>query len=480
MEVDTARDWSVPLSEDEMTQRLEEMCKADAKDGALMFRQMVHDLEFCASNFNHLHQKMWQYAQTSKLYTHLDYASHEDMQRHLDKPLSGSHEPQLVDGAPSDNCTSRATDALAQICRHWGSDFQKHIPHWPPHIGERLAVIVVRLSKYTSLSTFTARIQAIVGERLTNPRRTRGTRYSKAILLCDLKIYLERFPEGKTTALLKRKRQTSNASYEDEEQNAGTHRCANNNDAFDAQNMLEERLITPRKNSKTSVYNITASSPVSVERARGNGHTRENLNTSPLRSLQEDDPDMDYGQTVVVQLGPASPPTFLPASPSILSSNPQSVQPLVDLHDVPNPVLTRNDLYVDLRAAIESLANGGRLNDEAVNSSLQWEAKRASTDIILESSFCLSPSTDYGLRRKYTASQLGTFVIPVHHSDFQHWSCVSVDFRTLTAHHYDSMREESRCTRVFCRVKDWMLSVDKTIVVNDISCSSKVKVYLLY
>lgn len=447
------------------------------------------DLQFRGSNISHLHQVVWQHAKSFHLYKYLNYAFHEDMQRQLDKLPYDGIDSKSGDKIPlASSRTTRATDVLAQIKNNWGAEFQKHIPQWPVPIGEKLVIIIVRVSKSTPLLTFAARIQQIITDRLANPHPTRSTRYNKTIMHSDLKVYLDKFTGSKPGPILKRKGRgddTYNGDDDEEERDPGTQGSVSTNDVEDTDSMLDgkktprKRYTTPLCSRKTKepvcIQVIEDISPMSVERGRGKDLQREGLDISPLRSLDGDDTISDHSQPVL--LGPRPISRF--ASPSTFPSTPPSTrQParlLVDLDKASSPKITYNDYCVDLRAAIKNLANGCRLNDEAVNCSLQWEVKRASTDIILESSFLLGLGTDRGNARKswsqkrYTPSQLGKFVIAVYHPDIEHWSLVYVDFRACTVHHYDSLQDDSRVSRVFCCVKDRMLSADH------INCLSKVR-----
>jgi hypothetical protein len=207
-----------------------------------------------------------------------------------------------------------------------------------------------------------------------------------------------------------------------------------------------------------------AGSPTSVEWGRGmsveRGHALLHLDdlnasSSTSRTWPGDDSTLDatlnHSQSVALDLRPESRPA----------------PPPVDLDDVPNPKLTTDDLCVDLRAAIHNLAGCGRMNDKAVNAALQWEAKRATTGIVVESPSCFASS-------QRTRGRTDKVVIPVHHLDIEHWSIDFVDFGSRTVSHYDPLRDESRCSRVCRRTLDWMIAVDKSIIITDVTCRSKV------
>jgi hypothetical protein len=452
----------------QIDQQLQEMRKLTAAAAASIFRDLVVNLESGLVDAGHIKELLWQYAQTFDYHKYLNYQSYDEMQ-------------QKLNGIPIDGHTARAILSLHKIRKNWGIDFHTYIP-WPVPAGEKLLVAMVRVSKSTRLSTFTAQIQEIITRRVNGEQRP-GARRDNVLMHSDMVKYHTRYPKEKPSLSQKRKHdeaedkapgnhdmpeddETEDGDVPEEAEQAGKSEDGDAKLAATATREMADTLI-PRDVYDADISNQTGS-PMSVEKGRRDNHIHQLYEEpsgsllSPLRSWL--DGNGDGHSSAGFDLSPAT----------------SAKMSYVDLDESPDPPLTSDDLHTSLRAAIQNLSGTDRLNDETVNACLQWEAKRVNTTVTLKSSFFLDIAGDWdhvrtsASRRTLKPPPYGKFLVPVHHPATEHWTLLYVDFKMLSIDHYDPQQTTSRFSSVTGQALKWMTSVDKSINANDIQCCQKV------
>jgi len=128
------------------------------------------------------------------------------------------------------------------------------------------------------------------------------------------------------------------------------------------------------------------------------------------------------------------------------------------------------------------------LNDEAINTSLEWEFAQGNGSVIVLNSFFFDPGRDRGLEdtasietHKQTRRQPALedpsryrFLAPIHHPLAPHWTLVSINFKDPAIDHYDSLTSPRRFTLVTDYIKAWMRRIDPSLESREIKCNNKV------
>jgi hypothetical protein len=179
----------------------------------------------------------------------------------------------------------------------------------------------------------------------------------------------------------------------------------------------------------------------------------------------------------------------LPSSPRYLPNTGSKLK--VNLDPDTNPKVPE-----EISNAIKNLSGKGMLNDDAVNTSIDWVAACASINtsnepeiVYLNSHFFRIDSTEGEITD--TASKTVTqqkiycvllndpsryrFLAPIHHRQSLHWSLVLVNFKEHSIDHYDSWTSPTSSKSLFTYIESWMRKIDGNLEGRDITHTTKVR-----
>jgi hypothetical protein len=150
----------------------------------------------------------------------------------------------------------------------------------------------------------------------------------------------------------------------------------------------------------------------------------------------------------------------------------------------------------EISNAIKILSGKGMLNDDAVNTSIDWVAACASINTIrepeivyLNSHFFRTDSTEDEIpdtASKTVAQQKSycvllsdpsryKFLAPIHHRQRLHWSPVLINFKEHSIVYYDSWASSASSKSVFTYIESWMRRIDGNLEGRDITHTTKVR-----
>jgi hypothetical protein len=179
----------------------------------------------------------------------------------------------------------------------------------------------------------------------------------------------------------------------------------------------------------------------------------------------------------------------LPSSPKYLPNTGSKLK--VDVDPDTNPIIPE-----EISNAIKNLSGKGMLNDDAVNTSIDWVAACASINTIsepeivyLNSHFFRIDSTEQEIpdtASKTVAQQKDycvllkdpsryKFLAPIHHRQRLHWSLVLINFKEHSIDHYDSWASSTSSKSVFTYIESWMRRIDGNLEGRDITHTTKVR-----
>lgn len=218
----------------------------------------------------------------------------------------------------------------------------------------------------------------------------------------------------------------------------------------------------------------------------GEGEGEGHLLASTLRkTLSKTSPKTPLKHSpLVLEFGSARP-----FSPKHLSNTGSKLKVNVDPDT--NPKIPE-----EISNAIKNLSGKGMLNDDAVNTSIDWVAACASINtgsepeiVYLNSHFFRIDNTEDEITD--TASKTVTqqkiycvflndpsryrFLVPIHHRQSLHWSLVLINFKEHSIDHFDSWASPTSSKSVFTYIESWMRKIDEKLEGCDITHTTKVR-----